>query len=605
MIQREVVETDVLIVGGSGAAITAAVSARSEGARVAMAVKGKAANSGNMIMVGGGLSIDGESAKQLLHKEDANLAYTKRSLFEKLVTSSFWLGDQEMQRQFLEEGPLGIRDVMRWADEAGNSPFQFKPQACRWLTSGGAFKRALKHGLRTDADGVEVFEDTVITDLLTSGGAVCGAIGYRVYTGELIEFHAASVILATGGYQPFSLKCTNSDMTGDGIAMAMRAGAEVKDMEFLLFIPILQEPTRFRGSLLPFLMTMANVFPLAFVPTDLDGQELAYPEDARYHPAPEDMKVSKLLMSYFYGKGMYQKWDKHGNRFYFDFSKYSDQEILDGFAAFAARYGKWHGKNMYHHIDLLDLARAVIANKKRLMVGMGNEYSMGGIKVDTAFAATVPGLYAAGEVTAGLFGAFRSGDGLVEMVANGRVAGKSAAHYAAAHERRMPEDAEQRARELLQPLERTEGESPIELRCELERICDEGFNFYRDGSRMQTAYDALLRIKERAEHLYAPGGRCYNLELLNAVSLRNLLLCCEVGLFSALSRKESRGCHLREDYPMVDNENFCFSYTAKLVDGALVYGKSFPKAAAFPLEHRNFANVADCIADTILRREQA
>lgn len=74
MIQREVVETDVLIVGGSGAAITAAVSARSEGARVAMAVKGKAANSGNMIMVGGGLSIDGESAKQLLHKEDANLA---------------------------------------------------------------------------------------------------------------------------------------------------------------------------------------------------------------------------------------------------------------------------------------------------------------------------------------------------------------------------------------------------------------------------------------------------------------------------------------------------------------------------------------------------
>lgn len=603
MTRRRVVESDVLIIGGSGAAIASAVAALDEGVRVAMVVKGKAANSGNMIMVGGGLSIDGENAKDLLHKEDANPAYTKDSLFKKLVAGSFWLGDQEIQRQFLDEGAKGVRDVLRWADERGHSPFEFNAKACRWRTSGVAFKRALTHGLQTEAGGADLFEDTVITDLLTGGGKVCGALGLSVYTGEVIEFHAGAVIMATGGFQPFSLKNSNSDMTGDGIAMALLAGAEIKDMEFLLFIPTLVAPARFKGSLLPFLMTMKNIFPLVFTPTDLDGEELVYPKDARYHPSPENMKVSKLLMSYFYGVGMYKKWDRYGNKFYYDFSRYTDREILDGFSTFASFQSSWHGKDRYHHIDLIELAHLVIQNKKRLMVGMGNEYSMGGIRVDSAFSSTVPGLFAAGEVTAGLFGAFRTGDGLVEMLANGRVAGKSAAKYAKETTRQRPWDASEKARALLRPLARTSGESPIELLSRLESICDAGFDFYRDGARLRAAYEAIGTVKERAGNLFAPGGPQYNLELLHSVFVRNLLLCCEAGVFCALSRTESRGCHLRADYPMVDNRDFRFSYTARFENGGIVYGKSYPKALDIPLEDRNFENVAECVAETILRRD--
>ena len=602
MQQRMVVDADVLIVGGSGAAIAAAAAARKAGARTVMAVKGQAANSGNMIMVGGGLSIDGESARDLLGEEEANPAYTRESLFRKLAASSFWLGNQELQKQFLEEGALGVRDMLQWAGRCGGSVFSFNPQACRWRTSGGAVKRALRYGLKTEAGGTEIFEDTVITDLLTSGGRVCGALGMRVYTGQLIEFRAGAVLLATGGYQPLSLKSTNSDMTGDGPAMALMAGAELRDMEFLLFIPILEEPARFRGSLLPFLMTMA-VFPLKFTPTDLDGEELVYPADPRYHPTPENMKVSKLLMNCFYGKGLYQKWDRYGQRFYYDFSRYTDQEILDGFAAFAGRYTQWHGRGRYHHIDLDELARHIIGNGKRLMVGLGNEYSMGGVTVDRRFASTVPGLFAAGEATAGLFGAFRSGDGLVEMLAQGRVAGRSAAEYAGKNPRPEPEDTEEKVRALLAPLARTEGESPILLRGELDRLCDDGFNCYRDGPRLRRAYEGVLALKERARNLAAPGGPRYNLELYNALALRNLLLCCEVGLYSALSRKESRGCHLRADYPQVDNQNFLFSYTARWDGERIVYGKSRPEAPYLPLEQRNFESVEACIADTILGRD--
>lgn len=602
MIERMIVDTDVLIVGGSGAAITAAAAARKEGARVAMAVKGQAANSGNMIMVGGGLSIDGESAGGLLREKDANPAYTKASLFRKLVASGFWLGDQELQKQFLEEGALGVRDMLEWAGRCGNSVFEFAPRACRWRTSGGAVKRALRYGLRNEAGGAELFEDTMITDLLTCGGKVCGALGLEIYTGRVVEFHAGAVLLATGGYQPLSLKSTNSDMTGDGAAMALMAGAEIRDMEFLLFIPILEEPARFRGSLLPFLMTMA-VFPLEFTVTDLDGEELVYPEDERYHPTPENMKVSKLLMHCFWGKGLYKKWDRYGHRFYYDFSRYTEQEILDGFAAFAGRYTQWHGRGRYHHIDLMELARYIIGNGKRLMVGLGNEYSMGGVTVDSRLASTVPGLFAAGEVTAGLFGAFRSGDGLVEMVAQGRVAGRSAAEYAKREPRLTPEGAEEKAESLLAPLARTEGESPIRLRGELERLCDDGFNCCRDGAHLRRAYEGVLALKERARNLAAPGGPRYNLELYNALALRNLLLCCEVGLYSALSRKESRGCHLRADYPRVDNADYLFSRTARWDGERVVYGESRPKALYLPLEERSFESVEECVADTILRRD--
>ena len=98
-------------------------------------------------MVGGGLSIDGENARSLLHNEDANPKYTKDSLFQKLVTSSFWLGDQEIQKQFLDAGAEGVRDMLQWAEACGHSAFEFNPKACRWRTSGGAVKRSMKYGL--------------------------------------------------------------------------------------------------------------------------------------------------------------------------------------------------------------------------------------------------------------------------------------------------------------------------------------------------------------------------------------------------------------------------------------------------------------------------
>jgi len=601
MMNCKKVVSDVLIVGGGGAGVMSAVSAARNGASVSIAVKGKIGKSGNYIMLGGSFGVDGPSAKKYCNEPEANLEYTQESLFNKMVASAFQIGDQRLQKHFVEEAPFALHEFFKWVEESG-AKFIFSPKACRWRTSGVAFGSTLKLGLENQSkeSHIGVFEDTVITDLLTAEGKVCGALGLEIYTGELVEFQAKSVVLATGGYQPFSLKNTCSDMTGDGIAMALLAGAQVKDMEFLLHIPTLIEPTYAKGTILPFQMTMPNLFPLRQRVFDLDGEELIYPTDSKYKTTAENSKVKKLLMHYFYGKSLYEKWDKYGNQFYFDYSDYTDQEIRDAFGVIADNMSYWYKNGKYHYIDIQELAEHVINNQKRLLVGLGNEYSMGGVVVDETFATRVPGLFAAGEVTGGVFGAFRSGDGITEMLAHGLTAGRTASDYCKEASHLEPADLEEKIEALLAPMARNEGLSPIEGLMKLEAICDEGFNIFRDEARLENAHQAVHSLREELKGLSVPNETKYNLELVNSVVLRNLSLCAQAGIFSALNRRESRGTHMRSDYPEVNNHDYQFSYVAALEKGSLAYTKSYPQEIFMTLDKDNYPDVAQCISVSIM-----
>lgn len=584
---------DVLVVGGAGAAVLSALSAARAGADVLLVSKGKVGKSGNTIMIGGSFGIDGPSAAKYCGEPEANPDYTAEALYEKLVSSGFQLGDRLLQRQFVEDGPAAVSEVLRWARETGQV-FQFMPSASRWRTSGVAFGRAIRHGLTTEPR-VRVLEDMLVSDLLTAGGTVCGALATDVYTGESVALHARAVVLATGGWQPFSLQNSMSDMTGDGIAMALRAGASAIDMEFLLFIGTIVEPQYARGSLLPYLLTIPTLFPLRAQMTDLDGEELPFSPDPRFKTSASSSKVKKLLMAYFYGKGIYEKWDRHGNRFYYDYSRYSEQEIRDAFAAFAKAQSAWNGAGRYHSIDLRRLAEEIIANGKRLMVGFGNEYSMGGIRIDEHFSAGVPGLFAAGEVTGGVFGAFRSGDGLTEMLAHGLRAGASAAAFARNAPQREPDNTDEALAQLTAPL-RDGGLAPSDARRRLTDICDRGFNFWRDGGRLETAYHEIHRLREDLGRMAAGTERRYNLEWMESVAVRSLALCAEAGIYAALKREESRGCHLRADHPEVDDDRFCLSYTARLEGDTLCYGELRPETTAGGCS----PNVAEYIAEHVL-----
>ncbi len=597
---NQTIKSDVLIIGGSGAGIMSALTAAEAGASVVVAAKGKIGRSGNAIMLGGSFGVDGQGARDICGEAEANQDYTAKDLFEKLVTSGFWLGNQELQKQFVEDGPPAVKELLDWVKESG-STFVFAAKACRWRAGGVAMGSALKHGLKKHQE-IAVYQDTIISDLLTDHGKVCGALGFDVYTGETVVFEAKAVVICTGGWQPYDLKNTITDMTGDGIAMALRAGAKARDMEFLLAIPTIQSPSYARGSILPFQLTMPNIFPLRHKATDLDGEELVYSSEPRFKTNASNSKVKKLLYCGFYAPGMYKKWDKYGNRFYMDYSAYTEEEIREGFRTFYVNQHWWHGNNHYHHIDLQKLANTIIADNKRLMCGFGNEYSMGGITIDPSFAVSgVPGLFAAGEVTGGLFGAFRSGDGLTEMLAAGLKAGKNAASYAASAEEGKADNLDAALQWLEAPLTRREGVSAIESWKQIEEASEEGFGFVRDGERLQAAYNKVTAVRESLDSLSAPDHRNYNLEWINAVLVRNLALCTEIGIRSALDRKESRGCHLRMDEPQVDNEHFLFSTEASLAkDGTIEYSRSVPEGTYIPLNRDNFPSVLDCIADTIL-----
>jgi succinate dehydrogenase / fumarate reductase flavoprotein subunit len=588
-----------------------AVHASRAGVSVVLVSKGKPGRSGNTVMIGGGFGIDGEGAREILGLRDANPGYTRRKAFEKLVYSGFFLGDQRLQKIFVDLGPKAVGECLEWAKEAGQF-FSYNANSVSWRTSGAAFGKTVARGIQK-GNAIAVHEDIFIAELLKNGDRVAGALGIDIYSGELVQFNAKAVILATGGYQPFSLKNSNTDMTGDGIAMGLRAGARVVDMEFLLYIPTILEPLYARGSIIPFLLTFAPALQKTRK-TDLEGKELVFPPDKKYKVGPYTGKVNKLLMAEFYGKGMYEKFDTCGNAFYYDYSAYTDAEIRAGFQTFADNYKSFQREGYYNGIHLSRLAEDIIKNKKRLKAAFGNEYSMGGILVEPDFSAHgVPGLFAAGEVSGGTFGAFRSGDGLTEMLVHGCVAGESAAAYAGGTGQLLPEDADEKAAVLLAPFKRPRGLSPVEERIRLEAICGAGFDFFRDGTRLAKAYDEIVKLHQGLGELSVPLiDRRYNLEWLNSVMVRNLALLAEIGVYGALNRKESRGTHLRADFPALNNKEYLFNYTASLSGGlvqgipgpgGIVYEKRRPEAYYLPLSGENYPSVADFLAEKVLQGE--
>lgn len=247
------VSCDVLCIGGSGAAASAAFMAAQKGMSVALVSKGKAGRSGNAMMVGGGFGVDGYSARHILGEAQADERYTPQALFEKVVKASFFLSDQALAEQFVTEAPLMTKQFLEWSRAAGqNFPFV---KSGLYAVSGSSVGKTIQQGIKS-AVGCKVYDDVMVLELLTDCGRVAGALGLDIYTGDYIVFEAKCVVLATGGFQPHTLKNTISEMSGDGMAMALRAGARLADMEFLLYIPTAVQPPYLRGSILPYLFTI-------------------------------------------------------------------------------------------------------------------------------------------------------------------------------------------------------------------------------------------------------------------------------------------------------------------------------------------------------------
>ncbi len=410
---------------------------------------------------------------------------------------------------------------------------------------------------------IKVYAETTVTDLiLDDAGRIAGAFGYFRDTGRFVLFEAPAVILATGGIgKTYKVTSNSWEYTGDGHALALRAGAKLLNMEFVQLHPtgmvwppsvrglLVTESVRGDGGVLRnsegkrFMFNyVPDVFRAQYAETEEEADRWYTDADHNRRPPellPRDEVARSINSEVKAGRG-----SPHGGVFLDVSTRLPAEEILRRLPS------------MYHQFkELAD----VDITKEPMEVGPTCHYVMGGVEVDPATGeAAVPGLFAVGEVSGGMHGSNRlGGNSLSDLLVFGRRAGLGAAEYVSALPSRpvVPSASLAEAKQVaLEPLERAEGESPYAIHSELQTIMNDLVGLIRRESEMKTALVELDKLRAREANVSVPGGRAYNPGWHVALDLRNMLVVAESVAQSALERQESRGGHTRDDYPAMSPE---------------------------------------------------
>jgi succinate dehydrogenase / fumarate reductase flavoprotein subunit len=415
---------------------------------------------------------------------------------------------------------------------------------------------------RGDAEAmIKVYAETTITRLITEGGKIAGAFGYIRETGEFALFEAPAVVLATGGIgKSFKVTSNSWEYTGDGHALALLAGGSLLNMEFVQFHPtgmvwppsvkgiLVTESVRGDGGVLR--NSEGKRFMFDYVPDVFRAQYAETEEEAdRWYTDPDhNRRPPELLPRDEVARSINsevkaERGTPHGGVFLDIASRRPAEEILRRLPS------------MYHQFkELAD----VDITAEPMEVGPTCHYVMGGVEVDPdSEAATVPGLFAVGEVSGGMHGSNRlGGNSLSDLLVFGRRAGLGAAQYVDRLESAARPEVRQSAldeavAEAVAPLERTGGENPYEVHAALQQTMNDLVGIIRREEEVKTALTELDKLRARAAQVSVEGGRAYNPGWHLALDLRNMLLVSDCVAQAALERQESRGGHTREDYPQM------------------------------------------------------
>jgi succinate dehydrogenase / fumarate reductase flavoprotein subunit len=407
---------------------------------------------------------------------------------------------------------------------------------------------------------VKVFAECTITELVLSGGRIAGAFGYYRESGRLVLFEAPAVILATGGVgKSYKVTSNSWEYTGDGHALALRAGATLINMEFLQFHPtgmvwppsvrgiLVTESVRGDGGVLR--NTEGKRFMFDYVPDVFRHQYAETEAEAdRWYTDPENNKRPPELLPRDEVARAINAEVKAGR------GTESGGVLLDIASRRSAEFILKRLPSMYHQFkELAD----VDITKQPMEIGPTCHYVMGGVEVDADSAATrVPGLYAAGEVSGGMHGSNRlGGNSLSDLLVFGKRAGEYAARYVdelGARPAVSSADVEAAVTTALAPLEREGGENPYDVWHDLQTVMQDLVGIIRRKHELEESLKRLADLRERIAKVTAIGGRRYNPGWHLALDLRNMLVVSECTAMAALAREESRGGHTREDFPAMD-----------------------------------------------------
>jgi len=550
-------EHDVLIIGAGGAGLRAAIEALGQGASVGVVCKsllGKA----HTVMAEGGIAAA---------MANVDAADDWRTHFRDTMRGGKFLNNWRMAHIHAQEAPERVRELEQWGalfDRTSSGDILQR------AFGGHTFKRLCHVGDRTGLEmirtlqdrgvhlGIDVYMECAITKLFRDGERIAGAFGYWRETGRFVVFKAKSIVIATGGIgKAWRITSNSWEYTGDGMALAYEAGAELIDMEFVQFHPtgmvwppgvqgiLVTEAVRGEGGIL----------------RNKDGERFM----ERYDPEKMELSTRDVVARAIYTEAREGRGTEHGGA-YLDISHKP------------ADYVKRKLPSMYHQFrELAD----VDITQGPMEVGPTCHYMMGGIRVDAETAqATLPGLFAAGEAAAGLHGANRlGGNSLSDLLVFGRRAGLSAAQHAN-QVGTATIDAQQvleAANEMLAPFDRVDGDSPYQIHRDLEETMQNYVGIFRNDEDLQKGLAELRKFNERAAKVKVGGSRLFNPGWHLARDLKSMLTVSEAVALSARERKESRGAHSRIDYPNYD-EAWGKQNNVVVLDGDQMKLKQLPVA---------------------------
>ncbi len=410
---------------------------------------------------------------------------------------------------------------------------------------------------------IKVFAECTVTELLLTDGAVAGAFGYYRESGQFVLFDAPAVVLATGGVgRSYKVTSNSWEYTGDGHALALRAGATLINMEFLQFHPtgmvwppsvkgiLVTESVRGDGGVLRnsegerfMFRYVPDVFRKQYAETEEEGDRWYNDQENNRRPPellPRDEVARAINSEVKAGRGT------PAGGVYLDVSSRLPADVIIK-------------KLPSMHHQFKELADVDIT-KQPMEVGPTCHYVMGGVEVDADTQATkVAGLFAAGEVSGGMHGSNRlGGNSLSDLLVFGKRAGEFAARYVDDLGASRPETSTEAigaaVETALAPLERAEGEDPYQIWHELQQVMGELVGIIRRKGELEESLARLATLRQRAANVRATGGRRYNPGWHVSLDLRNMLVVSECTARAALERTESRGGHTREDFPTMDPE---------------------------------------------------
>jgi succinate dehydrogenase / fumarate reductase, flavoprotein subunit len=575
-------EYDVVVIGAGGAGLRAAIAAHDAGARVAIVCKsllGKA----HTVMAEGGIA----AAMGNLYAEDGWQVH-----FRDTMRGGKMLNNWRMAQLHAQEAPERVLELEEWGALFDRTPDGLISQRD---FGGHKYARLAHVGDRTGLEmirtlqqravslGIDVFMECTITEIFTEqakGAAprVSGAFAYWRETGRFVVFRTPSVVLATGGIgKSYQVTSNSWEYTGDGHALALRAGASLINMEFVQFHPTgMVWPPSVRGILVTESVRgdggvlknsegerfMFNYIPDFFRSETADTIEEAegWYTDKKNHRRPPELlprdEVARAINSEIKaGRG-----SPHGGVF-LDIASRRDSEFI-----------RRRLPSMYHQFkELAD----VDITEEPMEVGPTCHYVMGGVEVNAdTEESLVEGLYAAGEVAGGMHGSNRlGGNSLSDLLVFGRRAGHNAAYHAMrVNDRRphLPEaEVKAAAARALAPFEEEGGENPYAIQKDLQDVMQRLVGIIRKADELRESLVEIERLKDRAKRLTVEGHRQYNPGWHLALDLTNMLVVSECIAKAALEREESRGGHTRDDFPKPDPEWGAKNLVLTLAGGAL------------------------------------